>query len=312
MSYDNIISRTDAEALIPPEYAREIIDGMTEQSAALTRFRTVPMATNQMRMPVLSALPVAYFVNGDTGLKQTSELNWSNKYLNVEEIAVIVPMPDAVFEDSAYDLWAESRPRLVEAVGRTLDAAIFFGTNKPSSWPSDITTAAVAAGNVVARGTNAAAAGGIVGDISDTFGKVEEDGFDVNAVVTSRAYRGRFRNARTTTGEPLLNSQGEIYNTPVSYALNGQWPSGASVAELFAMDGEQFIIGLRQDFTFKMLDQAVIQDNTGQIVYNLAQQDMRAMRVVFRVAWQVSNYITTSQPTEANRYPAAVLRSPAG
>lgn len=311
MAYNNIISRTDAEALIPEEYARQIIDGAIEESAALTRFRRVPMATGQMRMPVLSALPVSYFVNGDTGLKQTTELNWNNKYLNVEEIATIVPIPDAVLADSAYDIWAEAMPRLVEAVGRTLDAAVFFGVNKPSSWPADIASAAVAAGNVVARGTNSPAQGGIAGDVSDTFAKVEADGFDVNAVITSRSYRGRFRNTRDIQGQPLIDMSGEIYGTPISYALNGLWPTGTNAAELFAMDGSQFVIGLRQDFTFKMLDQAVIQDNTGAIIYNLAQQDMTAMRVVFRVAWQVSNNITTSQAVESARYPAAVLRSPA-
>lgn len=312
MAYDNIISRGDAGALIPPEFAKEIIDGATEESTALTRFRRVNMATNQTRMPVLSALPVAYFVNGDTGLKEATELNWSNKYLNVEEVAVIVPVPDAVFDDAAFDIWDEARPRIVEAIGRTVDNAVFFGVNKPDSWPTDIAAAAVAAGNVVARGTNNTAAGGIAGDISDTFAKVEEDGFDVNAVLTSRAYRGRLRNARTTTGEQLLTTQFGIYDTPVSYGLSGLWPTGNSAAELFAMDGGQFVIGIRQDITWKLLEEAVIQDNTGAIIYNLAQQDMKAMRVVFRVAWQVSNNITQSQTVEANRYPAAVLRSPAG
>lgn len=269
------------------------------------------MATGQMRMPVLSALPIAYFVNGDTGLKQTTEVNWANKFLNVEEIATIVPIPEAVLNDSAYDLWGEIMPLLAEAVGRTMDAACFFGVNKPSSWPTDIATAAVAAGNVVARGTNNAASGGIAGDISDTIATVEADGFDVNTLITSRGYRGRLRNARTTFGSPLLDSVNGIYDTPVNYALSGQWPTGVNAAELFALDSDQFVVGLRQDFTFKILSEAVIQDNTGAIIYNLAQQDMVAMRLVFRVAWQVSNRVTTSQTVEANRYPAAVLRSPA-
>jgi hypothetical protein len=54
-----------------------------------------------------------------------------------------------------------------------------------------------------------------------------------------------------------------------------------------------------------VLDQAVIQDAGGNIVYNLAQQDMVALRVTFRAGWQVSNRINFDQPTEANRYPAA-------
>jgi hypothetical protein len=58
----------------------------------------------------------------------------------------------------------------------------------------------------------------------------------------------------------------------------------------------------------KVLDQAVIQDNTGAIVFNLAQQDMTAVRLTFRVGWQVANTINNEQSVEANRYPAGVLK----
>jgi len=263
-------------------------------------------------MPVLSALPIAYFVNGDTGLKQTTEVAWGNKFLNAEEIACIVPIPEAVLEDASFDVWGEIRPKLEEAVGRTLDAAIFFGTNKPSSWPTDIAASAVSAGNVIARGTANAAAGGIATDISDTMATVEADGFDVNGFVTSRSYRRFLRNARDTTGQKLLDiALNTIEGEQVVYALNGLWPTGASAAELFTGDWMQFVLAVRRDMTYKLLDQAVIQDNTGAIVYNLAQQDMVAMRLTFRAAWQVANPISYDNQVEANRYPVGVLRSPA-
>jgi HK97 family phage major capsid protein len=310
MAYDNIISRTDAQALIPEDVASEIIQNMVKESAALTLFRRATMATNQQRMPVLSALPVAYFVNGDTGLKQTTEVAWANKYLNAEEIACIVPIPEAVLEDANFDIWAEIRPKLEEAVGRTLDAAVFFGVNKPSSWPTDIAAAAVAAGNTVNRGTNNAAAGGIATDISDVMATVEADGFDVNGFVTSRSYRRFLRNARDTTGQKLLDiALNTIEGERVVYALNGLWPSGSGSAEFFAGDWMQFVLAVRRDMTYKILDQAVIQDNTGAIVYNLAQQDMVAMRLTFRAAWQVANPISYDNQTEANRYPVGVLRT---
>ena len=48
--------------------------------------------------------------DGDTGLKQTTEVNWSNKFLNVEEIAVIVPVPDNVLADVEINIWDEALP----------------------------------------------------------------------------------------------------------------------------------------------------------------------------------------------------------
>jgi HK97 family phage major capsid protein len=311
MPYNNIISRTDAAALIPEDVSREIWDGVPGQSAAMSLFRQIRLSRAQQRVPVLAALPTAYFVNGDTGLKQTTEVTWTNKYLDVEEIACIVPIPEAVLDDTDFDVWGTVRPLVQEAIGRTLDAAVFFGTNKPASWPTAIVTNAVAAGNVVARGTNAAAAGGIAGDFSDLFATVEADGYDVNGVIANTSYRGRIRNARGTDGQPLQDMNGNIYGVAPNYAMRGLWPTGASAAEAIAGDFTRGILGIRQDITYKVLDQAVIQDGSGVIQYNLAQQDMVALRTVFRVAWQVANPINRDEPTEANRYPFAVMRSPA-
>lgn len=312
MPYDSIISRSDAAAMVPEEVSTRLIQGMVNQSAALTLFPRITLGRNQVRLPVLSALPTAYFVAGDTGLKQTTEQAWTNKYLNVEELAAIVPIPENVLDDADFDIWGSVQPNLEQAIGRALDAAIFFGTNKPASWPTDIVAAAVAAGNVVARGTNAAAAGGISEDINDLFATVEADGYDVSGVIANRTYRGLLRGVRNADGDRLPEvSPGEVYGVPVTYPMRGLWPSGATVAELIAGDFSEGILGVRSDFTWKILDQAVIQDNTGAIIYNLAQQDMVAMRVTFRVAWQVANVMNYDEPTEADRYPFAVLRSPA-
>ena len=45
-------------------------------------------------------------------------------------------------------------------------------------------------------------------------------------------------------------------------------------------------ISIRQDITVKMLDQAVISDAAGKVIFNLAQQDAKALRIVFRVGYQ--------------------------
>lgn len=109
----NIIDRTGAESLIPTQEANEIIQGTITQSAVLSRGRKLAnMTSRQYKMPVLDMLPIAYFVNGDAGQKKTTKQAWDKKYITAEEIAVIVPIPEAVLDDSEYDIWAEVKPRV--------------------------------------------------------------------------------------------------------------------------------------------------------------------------------------------------------
>jgi HK97 family phage major capsid protein len=312
MPYNNIVSRTDAGALIPEEVSRDMIQRATNDSATLQLFKRVPVGRGQVRMPVLSALPTAYFVNGDTGLKQTSEVNWANKYLNIEEIASIVPVPDNVVADAELDLWDEMMPYLVEAFFRCLDGAVFFGTNAPGTWPTSVAASATAAGNVVTAGTATAAQGGFLGDFDATLGKLEEDGFDATGVVAARSARSKFRSARDTTGQKIDGTRiggdlATIDGLPVVYPMRGMFPTASGSPQLLVGDWSQFVVGVRQDITMKVLTEAVIQDNTGAIIYNLAQQDMSAIRLTFRVGWQVANLINYDQPTEGSRYPAARL-----
>lgn len=275
-------------------------------------FPHVSMSRAQQRIPVLAALPVAYWVNpSDTGLKQTTEADWTNKFLNAEELAAIVVVPDSVAADMAENVWDTVQPLLETAIARAFDQAVFFGVNKPASFPADIVTTAIAAGNAVTRGTNAQAAGGVVGDISDLLSTMEADGFAADAYIANVTLRGRLRQARGTTGERLAEvSPTEIDGTRIIFPIRGAWPTGSGATEMIAADSTQGMIGVRQDITWKFLDQAVIQDANGNIVFNLPQQDMTAVRVVARYGWAVPNPITFDQPVEANRWPFAVLRAP--
>lgn len=71
--------------------------------------RRLPNMTSKTQtMNVLDMLPTAYWVNGEvsgTGAadsaayKQTTKMAWDKKKLYAEEIAVIVPIPEAVLDD---------------------------------------------------------------------------------------------------------------------------------------------------------------------------------------------------------------------
>jgi len=311
MPYNSVITRVNATALIPEEVSREIVQGVATTSLVMRLARRLPnMNRSQLRMPVLSALALAYFVDGDKGLKQTTSLEWENKYVNAEEIACIVPIPEAVLDDVDYDIWSEARPRIIEAIGQLFDLAVFNGTAAPALWPQNITAAAAAAGNNVALGTGADIYDDIMGD-TGTLSTVEADGFVPNGHAGVIAVRALLRGLRDANGVPIFvrsPQEGggyELDGSPITFANNAGMNAAASL--LISGDWSQLVYSIRQDITWKILDQAVITDAAGNIVYNLPQQDMVALRAVMRLGWQVPNPINIVQATEANRYPFAVL-----
>jgi HK97 family phage major capsid protein len=313
--YNNLISRSDAEALIPEEVSRAMLGKATQGSATLDLFRRVPVSRKQVRFPVLSALPVAYWVTGDTGLKQTTELAWANKYLTVEELATIVPVPDNVIADMEIDVWDTSQPYIVEAFHKALDEAVWFGTNAPSSFPTNVLAGVVAAGNTVTEGTATAAQGGYMGDIDNVIAAVEEDGFDVTGWAASRALRRKLRAARNVQGDKVdagrvTGDLAQVDGNPIVYPMRGSWSTtggaGTNVRAI-AGDWSQFVVAVRDDISLKISNEAVIQDNTGAIVYNSFQQDLTFLRVTFRIGWQVANTINNDNTNAATRYPAAAL-----
>lgn len=316
MPYNNLTTRADVESTIPEEVSREMLGKQTEKSAVLSLFRPIPVGRNQVRFPILSALPVAQWVTGDTGLKQTTEMAWSNKFMTIEELAVIMPVAENVVADMDMDIWDTAEPYIVEAFHRALDSAVFFGTNAPASFPTNVLAAAIAAGNTVTEGTANAAAGGYMGDLDNLIGAVEDDGFDVTGYVAARGARRKLRAARDTQGRKLdvgrLNGDlTTLDGSEIVYPMRGLWTTNGAAGtnvRLFAGDfANEFVVGVRQDISFKLLTEAVIQDNTGAIVFNLPQQDMVAMRIKFRVGWQVANTLNNDNPDAGTRYPAAAM-----
>ena len=147
----HITSRADAEAIIREQVVSTIFQDAPKQSVFMSLARKLPnMTSNQTRIRVLDFLPTAYWVNGDTGMKQTSKQAWDNVYINAAELAVIIPIPEAVLDDAEFDIFGEITPRVNEAIGQKVDSAIIFGVNRPAEWQNDIVTLARQAGNNVA------------------------------------------------------------------------------------------------------------------------------------------------------------------
>lgn len=310
MPYNSQTSRSDANALIPIETSKQIIQELPKQSIALSLFRQMAMSSKTLRQPVLDVLPDAYFVAGDTGLKQTSSASWANRELVAEEIAVVVPIAEAVLEDSQIDIWEQIKPRIVEKIGARIDQAVFFGTNKPSTWGESVVGHADAAGNEIVRG--AVVDQDLAGDISATMAMVEADGYQVDGFVTKVGMKHALRNLRDDEGRFLFQTSmvagtpDNLFGEPLHYMENGGFVNAS--ADMIAIHRAGGIIGLRQDITFKKFTEGVVTDETGAIMYNLMQQDMVALRVVMRIAWQVANPGTSLNSNSSTRSPFAVLR----
>lgn len=300
------ISRADALTLIASQRGTEIWQGAVESSAALRTFRHVNMGTKLITYPVIAALPNAAFVSGEdaddaASVKPTTNMTWTDRNLTAEEIAGIVVIPENVIADADFDIFAEVRPRISEAVGKALDAAVFFGTNKPASWPAGLVPQAITAGNTYTQGTGV----DLAEDINQAMGLVEADGYNPRTIYSARTIRMLLRGLRDQNDAPIyttnLSTGGpttQVYGANLEFVANGAWLP--LIATAIVGDPDYAILGIRQDITFKVLDQATV----GGI--SLAERDLIGLRFKIRVGFQTAQTLTTSGGSGA--FPFAVLQ----
>lgn len=298
-----MITKRNAEALFSVDEVSDIIQGVIKQSAVLKMFTQLPnMTSGAMRMRVLDGLPMAYWVGStNNGRKNLTEMAWANKYIIPEELAVIVPIKEDVLDDASIDIWAQVKPRLVEAIGKKIDQAILVGVDKPAGFRADLLTSILNAGAYVTQGS-----GSLYSAINDAMVKVEESGYNPTGIIGGVDVKGKFRMMLDTSGQPIKGT--EIDELPKAYIDNGAWDK--TKAQMIVGDFTQAVYSIRQDITYKLLTEAVIQDpSDGTIKYNLAQEDMVALRVVMRLGWEIPNPINALSPDESVRFPFAAIQA---
>lgn len=315
MGFNNAILRADAAALIPEDVSAEVLQAVLQGSTVMKLGRKLPnMGVAQRRLPVMSALATAYFVSGETGLKQTSEVNWENKYLDAEEVACIIPIPESVLDDTSYDVWAQVKPAIVAAFGKAIDAAVLYGTNIPTSWTTNLGAAGIVARCTAASHTISLAAyadlyeallGETNAGTAGLLALLEADGFIASSHVAAVSMRSKIRNTRDSEGNPIWPNVNEVDGAPVLYPTNGAIDSSTGL--VISGDWSQLVFAVRQDVTYKILSETVITDTSGTIVYNLAQQDMVALRAVMRLGFALPNPINQMTASATTRCAFATL-----
>lgn len=277
-----------ADPLVPQPLAAEIIQELPKQSVVIGRARTIQMSTLTERLPVLSVLPQAYWLNSDTGLKQSTTQQWANVLLTAYELAALVPIPNAYIDDTGFPLWDEVKPRLVEAIAYAFDAAALFGTASP--FATSIYGQAESVGNVVAPTSDVG-----VG-IANMGVKLAQQGYAANGFIAAPGFVWNLVGYRSSQGLPIYQPNlgeapgGTLYGYQMDEDLNGSFDTGR--ASMLAVDWTKAIVGLRQDITFTMHEDGVISNDSGVVIMNAMQQDTTIMRVVFRAGFATANPVT--------------------
>ena len=312
--FNDLITRTDVP--IPTEEVGELLKVMPEESVLLKRARRQPMSTKTVKQTIMTTFPDAYWVDGDTGLKQTTKQSFSQPTMTAEELAVIAVVPDAVIDDSSLPIWATLRPFLAEAIGKKVDQAAIYGIDKPASWPLALVPGAIAAG-VITPGNLAATpaderkdAGQLVADLGLKMAR--DAGANLSGLIAQAGTGWELDRIRDADRRPIYDGvAGALRGVPFDELKNGAWSdvgAGDTAVPLIGVDWSQVYVGIRQDITVKMLDQAVISDAAGKVIFNLAQQDAKALRIVFRVGYQAVMPVNHQQLDAAKRFPAGVIR----
>jgi HK97 family phage major capsid protein len=299
------ISRAEVATLIQEAYADVLLDGAREASTALSAFPTVSMGTKLTHLPVLATLPEAGWVSESAtesgGVKPTSQATWQDRTLVAEEIAVILPIHENVIDDATTAILTELASLGGQAIGKKLDQAIFFGTDKPASWVSDdLLTAAVAASQDVNVVDGEANESDIVGAVNQVSELLAVSGYSPDTMVASLAMRYKVANLRDANGQPIFRDE-SFAGFRTFFNRNGAWAPASAVA--LVADSSRIRIGVRQDIQVKLLDQATV----GSI--NLAERDMVAIRLKARFAYVLG---TGATPSGVDKTPVGVVLPSAG
>ena len=143
--------------------------------------------------------------------------------------------------------------------------------------------------------------------------KVEESGFFVTGHMADISMRAKLRGLKDSTGDPIFKAN---MQDGTRYSLDGSvmtFPNNGAFDKTKALmisgDFSQLVYAIRQDITFKLFTEGVVQNTDGTIAYNLMQQDMVALRAVMRLGWEIPNPINSVQTNKSKRCPFAILKS---
>jgi predicted phage gp36 major capsid-like protein len=323
------VQRGDVAGLVlPDEVSETILRGAAESSLVMQYARNRPMRAQNVTITEAEVTGANVFWVGEGARKQTDaptmgQATWT---MSAAELAVIIPLDEDVQDDAKVDLFALYKPAFETAIAQKLDAAALFGTDKPTAWGTlgtDIVPNAVTAGHVFTEDgtpTDAelldliAGTGATPATPDGALERLEASGYEPDAALAYIRFKSRLRGLKDADNRYIFGGPTEagqpssVFGVPLKFAKSAVWTQAD--AHLIMGDFSQAIVGTRKGIRYKVFDQGVITDGSGNVVYSLMEQDMVALRVTARYGFKVIADDTADGETLASGedFPFAIVR----
>lgn len=291
------IARNTANVLLPAEISGEIRQKAQEASAvmALSRVERLPGAGKTIE--VITADPTPNWV-AETAEKPVSRPAVGSQVMQGYKMAVIVPFSNE-FRRDKNALYNALVNRLPGTLSKKFDDTILFGTAPGSNF--DVLTGV---GVVDIDNTGQTTYDNLV----DAEVALAEAGYVLDGFALSARGVGLLRKVKDGNGLPLLGSLTGFdnllgYRVRRTQAVHRDPADAGATADTvgFAGDWSQATVGIVDDLSVKISDQATINDGGTQL--NLWQRNMFAVLVEMEVGFRVSNLAAFRRLTGANTAP---------
>lgn len=276
----------DGGFLVPDEFRMEILRLIEQYGVARRECTVVGMKHDTLHLPTLSSSVSVYWPNEGAAIT-SSKPQFGRVTLTAKKMAGLAPVTSELLDDADVDVVALLTKLFAEAIAKEEDAQVLRGTGAPITGVLN-----AASTNVVTMAATRTNFNQITAD--DLLSMI--DAVSAAAEVGAKFY---FHKNILTHIRRLKDSQGNyIWSAPAQGAPGTIWgyeyvttdvmPAQASTAisTKFVIFGnlKHTIFGDRKAVSVKVAEEATVKDTDGVTDIDLFRQDMKALRVIERIA----------------------------
>lgn len=279
--YGNTLVDGEGGFLVPdPEFDTTVYENLPKYGVAF-QYADVRQTTHTaVRVMSLDA-GLEFYATAEAGVKKSAKLAFSQKIVELQKYAVIVPATDELAEDSAIDFWNLVTKELSRAYAKKADEITFTDSVSGITNQAGVITEPVAGNGSTITWDDLLSAEG-----------AGEDDIDRSGARWFMRKETWFRLVQTKTsgsGEYLFmpnpNQPATPWGTPVSFVRVLPTSVGVGANDGFAVYGDlsNYILYNKKGMQLKVLTEATVKEADSNTDFNLATQDGTAMRAVIRL-----------------------------